>query len=87
MQRKDSKTCPDLCRQSLFLCQNMSLEALNPKMMVENVAWNEKIHIYSKFGAILFTIVNFSFLRQTRDGNTKWKMRKFTIVDEFAPDL
>ena len=47
----------------------------------------KKIHIYSKFGAILFTIVNFSFLRQTQDGNTKWKMLKFTIMDKIAPNL
>ena len=66
---------------------NHVFRGLNPPKIDENVAWNEKIHIYSKFGEILFTIVNFSFLRQTRDGNTKLKPLKFTIVDEIASNL
>ena len=47
----------------------------------------KKIHIYFKFGLISFTIVDSSFLQQTQEGNTKWKIPKTTIVNEIAPNL
>ena len=87
LQRQDSETCPDfLCENQLF-CQNMSLKTSNPKMIIQNVTRNEKIHIYSQFGAILSIVVDFSFLWQTQDGSTKWKILKSTIVNEITPNL
>ena len=65
LQRKDSKICPDFGHKYQFLCQNMSLKASNPKMIVQNVACNEKMHIFFNFGLILSTILDFSFLWQT----------------------
>ena len=54
---------------------------------LKNVALNEKIHIFSKFGAILSIIVDFGFLQQTQEGKIKWKIPKNTIVNEIAPNL
>ena len=42
LQRKDSETCHDFRHENQSLCQNMSLEASNPKMIDKNVALNEK---------------------------------------------
>ena len=53
-----------------------------------NVTRNDKIHLYSMFGTISFTIMDFSsILWQTREKNTKSKMLKSTIVDKIAPYL
>ena len=60
LQHKYSETSPDFHRKNKLLCQNMSLKASNPLMIVQHVAWNNKIHNFFKLGAILFTIVDFS---------------------------
>ena len=87
LQRQDSKTCPGFCREYQFLCQNMSFKASNTKMMVQNVAWNEKIHIYFKFGVISFTIVDFSIFHFVLPSCVCHKEPKSTIMDKIAPNL
>ena len=80
-------THANMCCQSQFLSQNMSLEASNPEMIVLNVAWYEKIHTYSKFGAILSTMVNSSIFHFVYPSCDWRKKLKFTIVNEIAPNL
>ena len=61
--------------------------ASNPKMIIQNVAWNKKMHIYSKFGAILFTIVNFIIVHFVLPYRGCHKNLISTIVNEIAPNL
>ena len=49
--------------------------------------WHRRVHIYSKFGLILFTTKDLGFFQQTHEENTKWKIPKTTIVNELAPNL
>ena len=65
--------------------QNMSSKASNPKMIVQNVAWNRKIHFFSKFGVISFTIVDFSISHLVFLLCFPQKAR-ITIMDKKAPN-
>ena len=87
LQRKDSENCPDFGHKYQFLCQNMSLKASNPKMIVQNVACNEKMHIFFNFGSILSTIVDFSFFHFVFPSHVCHKKLKSKIVDKIKPKL